>query len=54
MAANPDVSWLLLTEQAVPDAPPNVAVQLCEFENLAKRIRSPFEFEISLERPYKL
>src|SRR5512133_1556102 len=31
MAANPDVSWLLLTEQPVPDAPPNVAVQLCDF-----------------------
>ena len=28
MAANRDVSWLLLTEQPVPDAPPNVAVQL--------------------------
>jgi Family of unknown function (DUF6625) len=54
MAANPDVSWLLLTEQPVPDAPPNVAVQLCEFEDLAKRIRSHFEFEVSLERPYKL
>jgi Family of unknown function (DUF6625) len=54
MAAHPDVSWLLLTEQPVPDAPPNVAVQLCEFEDLAKRIRSHFEFEISLERPYKL
>jgi hypothetical protein len=54
MAANPDVSWLLLTEQPVPDAPPNVAVQLCEFEDLAKRIQSHFEFEISLERPYKL
>jgi hypothetical protein len=54
MAANPDVSWLLLTEQPVLDAPPNVAVQLCEFEDLAKRIRSHFEFEIALERPYKL
>jgi hypothetical protein len=54
MAANPDVSWLLLTEQPVPDAPPNVAVQLCKFEDLAQRIRSHFEFEISLERPYKL
>jgi len=54
MAANPDVSWLLLTEQPVSDAPPNVAVQLCEFEDLAKRIRSHFEFEISLESPYKL
>ena len=54
MAANPDVSWLLLTEQPVPDAPPNVEVTLCEFGDLAKRIRSAFDFEISLERPYKL
>src|SRR5215218_3429190 len=54
MAANPDVSWLLLTEQPVPDAPPNVAVQLCKFEDFAERIRSAFDFEISLERPYKL
>jgi hypothetical protein len=54
MAANPDVSWLLFTEQPVPDAPRNVEVQLCEFEDLAKRIRSLFALEISLERPYKL
>ena len=54
MAANPDVSWLLLTEQPVTDAPPNVAVQLCEFDDLAARLRSFFDFEISLERPYKL
>jgi hypothetical protein len=49
-----DLSWLLLTEQPVPDAPPNVAGQLWEFEDLAERIRSHFDFEISLERPYKL
>jgi hypothetical protein len=54
MAANPDVFWLLLTEQPVPGPPPNVAVQLCEFEDLAKRIRNHCEFEIALERPYKL
>src|SRR5215218_1953630 len=54
MAANPDISWLLLTEQPVPDAPPNVAVQLCEFEDFASRVRSFFDFEISLERPYKM
>src|SRR5215216_6036186 len=49
MAANPDVSWLLLTEQPVPDAPPNVAVQLCKFEDFASRVRSFFDFEISLD-----
>ena len=54
MARNPDVHWLLITDRAVPDAPPNVAVQLCEFEDVAKRIRANFNFEISLERPYKL
>src|SRR5829696_9046901 len=54
MAANPDVSWLLLTDQPVPDAPPNLALHLCEFDDLAKRIRGFFDFEVSLEQPYKL
>ena len=54
MAANPDVSWLLLTEQPVPDPPPNVEVRLGTFDDLARRIQGSFEFEISLERPYKL
>ena len=54
MAANPDVSWILLTEQPVADPPPNVTVQLCTFEDLARRIQSSFDFQISLERPYKL
>jgi hypothetical protein len=54
MAANPDVSWILLTEQPVTDPPPNVEVRLSTFDNLARRIQSSFEFEISLERPYKL
>jgi hypothetical protein len=54
MAANPDVHWLMYTERPVADAPPNVAVQLCEFEELAARIQANFPFEISLDRPYKL
>jgi hypothetical protein len=54
MAHNPDVHWLLLTERPVADAPPNVTVQLCEFADLAKRIERHFDFEIALERPYKL
>jgi hypothetical protein len=54
MASNPDVHWLLYTERPVADAPPNVTVQLCEFEDLAARIRANFAFEVSLERPYKL
>ena len=54
MARNSDVHWLLLTEAPVPDAPPNVSVQLCEFADLAVRIQGHFDFDISLERPYKL
>jgi hypothetical protein len=55
MAANPDVSWLLLTDQPVPDAPPNLVVHLCEFDDLAKRVRGFFfDVEVSLEQPYKL
>jgi hypothetical protein len=54
MAGNPDVHWLLLTDEPVPDSPPNLDVRLCDFESLAKRIRAHFDFEISLERPYKL
>jgi hypothetical protein len=54
MAANPDVSWLLVTDDPVTDAPPNVAVQICAFDDLAKRIQRFFDFETSLERPYKL
>ena len=29
-------------------------MQLCEFDDLAKRIRDFFDFEVSLEQPYKL
>jgi hypothetical protein len=54
MAHNPDVHWLLLTDAPLPDAPPHVAVQVWRFAHLAARIQSHFDFEISLERPYKL
>jgi hypothetical protein len=54
MAHNPDIDWLLITDAPVTDAPPNVSVRLCEFASLVARIQSHFDFEISLERPYKL
>jgi hypothetical protein len=54
MAHNPEVHWLLITDQPVPDAPPNIAVHLCEFEDLASRIRTCFDFPIALQSPYKL
>jgi hypothetical protein len=54
MAANPDVSWLLLTDRPVPDAPPNLEVQRCAFEELARRVRGCFDVPVSVEQPYKL
>jgi hypothetical protein len=54
MAANPDVSWLLLTDQPVANAPGNVVVELYTFDDLVERIRSHFAFDISLPTPYKL
>jgi hypothetical protein len=54
MAHNPQVHWLLITDHPVADAPPNVAVHLCEFKDLVARIQTCFEFPIALERPYKL
>ena len=54
MGANPDVSWLLMTDQRVTGAPPNVTVQMWSFEDLVTRIRDFFHFEVSLEEPYKL
>ena len=54
MAHNPDIHWLVITDEPVVDAPPNVSVRLCTFADLVTRIQSHFDFEISLERPYKL
>jgi hypothetical protein len=54
MAANPDVHWLVITDEPLPDAPPNVSVRLCRFPDLVARIQRHFDFAISLARPYKL
>ena len=54
MASNPDVDWLMFTDRPVDDAPRNLVVLQCSFDDLAARIRAHFPFEVSLERPYKL
>ena len=54
MARNPDVHWLMLTDQPVAGAPPNLTVRLCRFRDLSERIQSHFDFDISLDTPYKL
>ena len=54
MACNPDVQWLMLTEAPVEQAPPNLIVRICEFADVATRIRGHFDFDIALDDPYKL
>ena len=54
MAHNPDVHWLILTDEPVPGAPPNVEIRLCRFADLTTRIQGHFDFAISLEQPYKI
>ena len=54
MAHNPDIHWLLITDEPVRDAPPNVSVHPCKFADLVARIQIHFDFRISLETPYKL
>jgi hypothetical protein len=54
MAGNPDVSWLLLTDRPVDQAPANLEVRVCSFADLTDRIQGHFDFRIALENPYKL
>jgi Family of unknown function (DUF6625) len=54
MAHNPDIHWLVITDEPVRDAPPNVSVRLCGFADLVARIQTHFDFPISLATPYKL
>jgi hypothetical protein len=54
MACNPDVHWLMFTDRPVPAAPANLEVRVCAFSDLASRIQGHFDFDVSLEQPYKL
>lgn len=52
---NPTVNWLIFTDDRQKlNYPSNVKVIYMSFEELRKYIQSFFDFEISLERPYKL
>lgn len=52
---NPTVDFLLLTDDRTAfDYPRNVHVEYCSFGEVAQKIRSVFDYGISLERPYKL
>lgn len=52
---NPTIDWLLVTDNADPYAyPENVHVIRMTFSELRERFQRCFDFEIALERPYKI
>jgi hypothetical protein len=55
MRSNVDVDWLIFTDDNTPyDWPENVRVEKMSFEELRRYVQSRFEFEVALNRPYKL
>jgi hypothetical protein len=54
MAANPEVSWTLFTDQATPATPPNVLVERYSFEEFRLLIERAFDFPMVIPRPYKV
>lgn len=52
---NPTIDWLIFTDDKRKfDYPSNVKVHYWTFEQMKSRVQSIYDFEISLERPYKL
>lgn len=52
---NPSFDFLIFTDdERAFRYPPNVKVVYCAFKEFKNRIQSKFEFEISLDKPYKL
>ena len=54
-ADNPTIDWLIYTDDAfLFETPENVYVHKCSFEWFRNRLQGLFDFEITLDKPYKL
>ena len=52
---NESIDWMLFTnDKADYDYPPNVHVHYCSFRDIQEMIRNKYEFQVSIETPYKL
>ena len=51
---NPTIDFLLVTDCEIDNPPSNVQVYNCSFEEIKERFQSEFDFQIVLDRPYKL
>lgn len=54
-ACNVEFDWIIFTDDETKYYyPDNVRVIYCSFDDIQKKFREKFDFEISLDRPYKL
>lgn len=52
---NPSIDWLIFTDDSTKyDYPDNVKVTYCSFDDIRKKVQRLFDFQIVLDRPYKL
>ena len=52
---NSTIDWIIFTDDRTTyNYPDNVKVNYCSFEDVCKRIREKFDFEVNLDRPYRL
>ena len=51
---NSTVNFLIITDNQIENCPPNIKLLNCTFEELRNEIKSKFNFEINLEKPYDL
>ena len=52
---NPSIDWLIFTDDKTPyDYPENVKVTYWTFNQMKKKAQAIYDFQIFLERPYKL
>lgn len=52
---NPDITWIFFTDDHTEyDWPSNAEVHYMGFDDMQRLVQSRFEFQISLEKPYKL
>lgn len=54
IAANPTINWIVFSDCDWGNVPKNIRIIPMSFEQLQKFVQSKFDFEISLEKPYKL
>lgn len=52
---NPSIDWILLTDDKTEyDYPENVKVHYCSYEDIKSRISSFFDFDIIIDKPWRL